>query len=213
MMRRLLALSIMLAPSTALHLPHASSRRGSISRREVQLRLWIAAASGACTALLTEAATATGNVLMTPDAAAGAKMDGSIKAAKTPIAARDQIVAGYRALGALLENYDAVIAAEGGDGIRRVIGTVGTASPCYLIEPAFRLLFEADDSLPMEYIDSVEKIMLGLSSADGDAYSANFITFSSAKGKPEDFYKRAATSLVGARKEWATLMSLLDLKP
>ena len=39
--------------------------------------------------------------------------------------------------------------------------TVGTTSAVYLIEPAFRLLFEADDTLPMDYIENVEQIMCG----------------------------------------------------
>ena len=114
----------------------------------------------------------------------------------------------------LAMGMDAVAAEEGGDGIRRVLGTVGTTSAVYLIEPAFRLLFQADESLPMEYIEGVENIMLRLQWADGEAYSANFITFSSAKGKPEDFYGRAKENeIIAARKTWLELMTLLALKP
>ena len=76
------------------------------------------------------------------------KMDAAKKAASTPEAARAQIVEGYRALGSLLDDFDTVTTSEGGDGIRRVLGTVGTTSPVYLIEPAFRLLFEKDETLP-----------------------------------------------------------------
>ena len=32
------------------------------------------------------------------------------------------------------------------------------SSAVYLIEPAFRLLFEADESLPMDYIENVEQV-------------------------------------------------------
>merc|ERR1719460_680335 len=102
---------------------------------------------------------------------------------------------------------------EGGDGIRRVLGTVGTTSSVYLIEPAFRLLFEKDETLPMEYIENVEEIMRELTDADGQAYSANFISFSSAKGKPEDYFKRASEAVTRARAKWLELMQLLDLKP
>ena len=140
-------------------------------------------------------------------------MDASVKAAKTPEDAKAQIIKGYNELGDLLRDMDAVTAEEGGDGIRRVLGTVGTTSAVYLIESAFRLLFEADESLPMEYIEGVENIMLRLQSADGEAYSANFITFSSAKGKPEDFYGRAKNEIIAARKTWLELMTLLALKP
>ena len=44
-------------------------------------------------------------------------------------------------------------------------------------------------------------------------YSANFITFSSAKGKPEDYYKAASEAITRARKRWLEVMTLLDLKP
>ena len=89
------------------------------------------------------------------------KMDPSVKAAATPAAARKQIVNAYNELGTLLRDMDKVTQEEGGDGIRRVLGTVGTTSAVYLIEPAFRLLFEADDTLPMDYIENVEQIMCG----------------------------------------------------
>lgn len=141
------------------------------------------------------------------------KMDPTVKAAATPEAARAQIQKGYRELGELLQNFDSVTAAEGGDGIRRVLGKVGTTSPVYLIEPAFRLLFERDESLPMEYIEGVEYVMRELSDADGQAYSANFISFSSAKGKPEDYFRRASEAVTRARAKWLELMQLLDLKP
>ena len=139
-------------------------------------------------------------------------MDGSVKKASTPAAAKKQILAGYAALGKLAEDFEKVTSSGGGDGVRRVLGTVGTESPVYLIESAFRLLFDADDTLPMEYIESVESLMQNLASADSEAYSAIFIEFSSAKGKPEDYFKRSKAAVVRARADWEKLMSYLDLK-
>lgn len=138
-------------------------------------------------------------------------MDGSVKKAATPEAARKQIVAGYAELGRLLDNFEAVTGASGGDGVRRALGVVGTDSPVYLIEPAFRLLFDADESLPMEYIEKVESLMRNLSSADSEAYSAIFIEFSSAKGKPEDFFKRSKAAVARARTDWKDLMEYLKM--
>lgn len=138
-------------------------------------------------------------------------MDPSVKKASTPAAAKAQIAAGYAELGKLLDDFDAVSSAGGGDGVRRVLGTVGTDSPVYLIEPAFRLLFEADESLPMEYIERVESLMQNLSSADSEAYSAIFIEFSSAKGKPADYFKRSKAAVVRARDDWKQLMTYLKL--
>ena len=92
------------------------------------------------------------------------------------------------------------------------MGVVGTESPVYLIEPAFRLLFDADESLPMEYIEGVEALMQSLSTADTEAYSAIFIEFSSAKGKPEDYFKRSKAAVVRARTDWVKLMDYLGIK-
>ena len=55
--------------------------------------------------------------------------------------------------------------------------------------------------------------MLSLSGADSEAYSANFITFSSAKGKPEDFFNKSKKYIMSARKSWLELMTMLTLKP
>ena len=95
--------------------------------------------------------------------------------------------------------------------MRRVLGTVGTDSPVYLVEKAFRLLFEADDSLPMEYIEKVESLMQNLASADSEAYSAIFIEFSSTKGKPADYFKRSRAAVVRARDDWKELMDYLKI--
>ena len=114
-------------------------------------------------------------------------------------------------LGKLLDNFDAVTASGGGDGVRRYLGVVGTESPVYLIEPAFRLLFDADENLPMEYIEKVESLMRNLSSADSEAYSAIFIEFSSAKGKPADYFARSKVAVGKARKDWKELMDYLGM--
>ena len=210
-MRVLCGLAVLLlASSTALQIPSVprSSSLKSLSRRQLL-------AGGLAIAVVPSAAFAASGGTSGSKGKSGLdeKMDASVKAAKTPEDAKAQIIKGYNELGDLLRDIDAVTAEEGGDGIRRVLGTVGTTSAVYLIEPAFRLLFEADESLPMEYIEGVENIMLRLQSADGEAYSANFITFSSAKGKPEDFYGRAKNEIIAARKTWLELMTLLALKP
>lgn len=138
-------------------------------------------------------------------------MDGSVKAASTPDAAKAQIAAGYAEIGKLIENFDTVSGSGGGDGVRRVLGTVGTDSPVYLVEKAFRLLFDADETLPMEYIETVESLMQNLASADSEAYSAIFIEFSSAKGKPEDYFKRSKAAVERAQVDWKKLMGYLKL--
>ena len=48
-----------------------------------------------------------------------------------------QVKAGYAYLGKLLERMDEITAAEGGDGVRRYLGTVGTTSPVFGIQKVF----------------------------------------------------------------------------
>ena len=202
--RRGLFFSLTFLPlASSLRLSVGSARKGySGSRRD-----FLAAAGVA--AMLPKAVLATGNMPAVQGTVT--TMDGSVKAAKTPEAAKKQIVAGYAALGSLLDDFDKISAESGGDGIRRLLGTVGTESPVYLIEPAFRLLFEADESLPMEYIESVESVMQNLSEADSEAYSAIFIEFSSAKGKPADYFKKSKAAVVRAREQWLGLMKILAI--
>ena len=202
MLRPWHVLLLVLAQSEALQL--------SISRRQA---LMAAARNSALlvstSALLPPAALATGNMPAVQGTVT--KMDGSVKKASTPDAAKKQIAAGYEEMGKLFDNFDSITGSSGGDGVRRSLGVVGTESPVYLIEAAFRLLFEADDTLPMEYIEKVESLMQNLSSADSEAYSAIFIEFSSAKGKPADYFARSKVAVGKARDDWKELMGYLGM--
>ena len=203
---------MLLRPShvVLLLLAQTAALRVSLSRR--QAIVTAARNSGfllSTSALLPTAALATGNMPAVQGKVGS--MDGSVKKASTPEAAKKQITAGYEEVSRLFETYDSVIASGGGDGVRRSLGVVGTDSPIYLIEAAFRLLFEADDTLPMEYIETVESLMRNLSSADSEAYSAIFIEFSSAKGKPADFFARSKVAVGKARDDWKALMGLLGM--
>lgn len=126
--------------------------------------------------------------------------------------ARKQIAAGYTALDTLLGEFRVVTEREGGDGVRRILGTVGASSPVYRVEAAFRSLTEAADE-PPEYLDGLEELMRNLADADSQAYSANFISFSSAKGTPEQYFGRSKEAVARAKKEWAALMKMLGMEP
>ena len=52
-----------------------------------------------------------------------------------------------------------------------------------------------------------------LQDADSQAYSANFIGFSSAKGSAADFYQKAAQAIGRARARWLNILNMLELKP
>ena len=190
-----LVLVVLLAPAAAL--------RVSLSRRQLGGLLV------STSALMPAAASATGNMPAVQGKAT--VMDGTVKKAATPEAARAQIAAGFTEINRLLAEFDSIVAGGGGDNVRRALGVVGTESPIYLIEPAFRLLFESDESLPMEYIELVESLMRNLSSADSEAYSAIFIEFSSAKGKPADYFARSKVAVGKARDDWKALMDYLKM--
>ena len=190
-----LVLVVLLAPAAAL--------RVSLSRRQLGGLLV------STSALMPAAASATGNMPAVQGKAT--VMDGTVKKAATPEAARAQIAAGFTEINRLLAEFDSIVAGGGGDNVRRALGVVGTESPIYLIEPAFRLLFESDDTLPMEYIELVESLMRNLSSADSEAYSAIFIEFSSAKGKPADYFARSKVAVGKARDDWKALMDYLKM--
>ena len=190
-----LLLVVLLAPAAAL--------RVSLSRRQLGGLLV------STSALTPVAASATGN--MPAVQGKPTVMDGAVKKAATPEAARAQIAAGFTEINRLFAEFDSIVAGGGGDNVRRALGVVGTESPIYLIEPAFRLLFESDESLPMEYIELVESLMRNLSSADSEAYSAIFIEFSSAKGKPADYFARSKVAVGKARDDWKALMDYLKM--
>ena len=200
-----LVLLVLLAPAAAL--------RVSLSRRQLGGLFVSAARSGgllvSTSALTPSAASATGN--MPAVQGKPTVMDGAVKKAATPEAARAQIAAGFTEINRLLAEFDSIVAGGGGDNVRRALGVVGTESPIYLIEPAFRLLFDSDDTLPMEYIELVESLMRNLSSADSEAYSAIFIEFSSAKGKPADYFARSKVAVGKARDDWKALMGYLKM--
>ena len=195
-------LVLLLAQAAALRVP-------SLSRRQIVTAARNGGLLVSTSTLLPTVASATGNMPAVQGTVT--KMDGSVKKASTPAAAKAQITAGFTEVSRLFADYDAIIASGGGDGVRRSLGVVGTESPIYLIEAAFRLLFEADDTLPMEYIESVENLMRNLSSADSEAYSAIFIEFSSAKGKPADYFARSKVAVGKARDNWKELMDYLKM--
>lgn len=89
----------------------------------------------------------------------------------------------------LIDNYD-TIAQGGGDNIRRYLGTVGTTNAMYGIEKVLKeLQDEADDIV--EFTENMSDFDYYRRAADTAAYSSIFVEYSSAKTKPEQFFKDA----------------------
>eukprot|EP00967_Tisochrysis_lutea_P156236 scaffold314429_cov32-Tisochrysis_lutea.AAC.6 len=146
---------------------------------------------------------ATAALLAAPRASRAAKI--------SSVEARKQIRDGYLAIDKLLQDFPEITEREGGDGVRRVLGTVGTTSPVYRIEAAFRSLTEETEE-PPDYLDGLEELMRYLQDADAQAYSANFITFSSAKGTPEQYFARSKQAVSRAKEEWSALLKMLGVE-
>lgn len=90
----------------------------------------------------------------------------------------------------LINHYDEIVAAGGGDNVRRYLGTVGFTSSLYGISKVLKeLQDEADDVV--EYTENMNEFDAYLRAADTACYSANFVEFSAAKTKPEAFFKDA----------------------
>lgn len=89
----------------------------------------------------------------------------------------------------LVDNFDEV-SKGGGDNVRRYLGTVVTDAPMVGIMKVLRdLQKEADDIV--EYTETLNDFEYSLRAADTAVYSANFVTFSSARTKPEEYFENA----------------------
>ena len=108
----------------------------------------------------------------------------------------------------LLEHYDEVVANGGGDNVRRYLGTVGVTSGMYGITKVLKdLQDEADDIV--EYTEAMNDFAGYLNAADTSCYSANFVTFSSAKTKPEKFFSDAKSDAIQMQKAMSTMAAQL----
>lgn len=120
--------------------------------------------------------------------------------------ARSQMVAGAAALDDLLKQYDAIVAADGGNGIRRVLGKLGPTSPLYRIDKACKLL--ASDLENDSSFELVDEFLGQLDAADGDAYSSIFVPTGGGT-TPEYWLTRSKSGIKQAR---ATLGRILELR-
>ena len=75
----------------------------------------------------------------------------------------------------LLTRFTDICASEGGDGVRRVLGTVGTKSPLYKIEKAARLVALESSKDPDAALEEVDTLIGLIFNAEGDAYSSLWV--------------------------------------
>ena len=114
-----------------------------------------------------------------------------------------------RTVADLIENYDSIIK-DGGDNVRRYLGTVGTTSAMYGIERVLKdLQDEANDIVA--YTEAMDEFVYFLRAADTAVYSANFVEFSAAKTKPEKFYDDAKVDCKNILQQMDKMANELDL--
>eukprot|EP00966_Prymnesium_polylepis_P265039 6123302-Prymnesium_polylepis.1 len=110
------------------------------------------------------------------------------------------------ALDDLLSRYDDVVAADGGNGVRRELGRLGPASPLHRVDKACNLV--ARDLDDPSSFDLVDEFLGQLDAADGDAYSSIFVPTGGGT-TPEYWLARSKKEVVVAR---ATLARILELQ-
>ena len=120
--------------------------------------------------------------------------------------ANQQLVDSGAALDALLKRYDDVVATDGGNGVRRVLGKLGPTSPLHRVDKAVNLVArDLDDDRAFDLVDT----FLGqLDAADGDAYSSIFVPTGGGT-TPEFWLDKSKKEVAGAR---ATLGAILELQ-
>ena len=120
--------------------------------------------------------------------------------------AREQLASSLDALDELLKRYDEIVAADGGNGIRRVLGKLGPTSPLHRIDKATSVVARGlDDERSFDMIDD---FLAQVDAADGDAYSSIFVPTGGGT-TPEYWLGKAKKDVVQAR---ATLDAILELK-
>ena len=127
-------------------------------------------------------------------------------AAEDVAKARAQMESGAQALDDLLKKYDDITAADGGNGVRRVLGKLGPTSPLHRVDKALGLVArELEDESAFELVD----VFLGqLDAADGDAYSSIFVPTGGGT-TPEYWLIRSKKEIKEAR---STLGRILELQ-
>ena len=87
--------------------------------------------------------------------------------------ARAQMESSKAALDELLAQWDDVVAKDGGNGVRRVLGKLGPTSPLHRIDKAANLV--ARDLEDERAVDLVTDFLRQIDDSDGLAYSSIFV--------------------------------------
>ncbi|CAJ1950158.1 unnamed protein product [Cylindrotheca closterium] len=109
----------------------------------------------------------------------------------------------------LLDHYES-ISKEGGDAVRRYLGTVGVAGAMYGISKVVKTLREEAEDI-VEYTEAMDEFNAYLYQAEGAAYQSIFAEHSSAKATPESCLATAKQDVVMMAKYMDKLQAQLSL--
>ena len=115
--------------------------------------------------------------------------------------ARQRFEEGRKSLQYLLDHYDE-ICEGGGDNVRRYLGTVGTTSGLWGIGKVLTKLRDSSEDI-VEFTELKNEFESAVTSADGSAYMAIFVTTSSSSTPPAKYFE-------DARKEAKLARRLMD---
>ena len=139
-------------------------------------------------------------------ASAATSMPLAASSANDAAKASQQLMDSSAALDQLLQQYDTICAADGGNGVRRILGKLGPTSPLHRVDKAVNLVArDLDDD---KVFDLVDKFLGQLDAADGDAYSSIFVPPGGGT-TPEFWLEKSKKEVAGAR---ATLGAILELQ-
>lgn len=119
--------------------------------------------------------------------------------------ARAQLESSAAALDGLLMRYDDVVAADGGNGVRRVLGKLGPTSPLHRVDKAANVV--ARELSDERIFDLVDEFLGQIDAADGDAYSSIFIPTGGGTN-PEYWLVRSKKEVSKARVTLGRILAL-----
>jgi len=127
----------------------------------------------------------------------------------TTAEAKQRFVSAMTEVDELITNYD-TISKNGGDAVRRYLGTVGVEKSMYGITKVVKDLREEADDI-VEFTEAANEFEAYLYQAEGAAYQSLFVEHSSAKGTPESFLATAKKDVLSMRKYMGELAQQLSL--
>ena len=119
--------------------------------------------------------------------------------------ARAQLTSSADAMDDLIKRYDEIVASDGGNGIRRVLGKLGPTSPLHRIDKATSVYARSLED--EKSFDLVDEFLGQLDAADGDAYSSIFVPTGGGTNT-EYWLDRSKKEIVKCRATLATILEL-----